>query len=118
MGNGKSLGSLRQKLRKYIREHHDDDKAEEVVEEGSDDEGGDFRAKSEDKEIAPRKVKKASPEGDDDDSDDWMSDSESSESSEDELQTTSVYTRDMFLKKAVDPEKEAKKIEKKEEKAR
>merc|ERR1719209_1822877 len=130
--NGKSLGSLRQKLRKYIREHHDDDiakfrenpdaadddEAEEVVEEGSDDEGGDFRAKSEDKEIAPRKVKKASPDGDDDDSDDWMSDSESSESSEDELQTTSVYTRDMFLKKAVDPEKEAKKIEKKEEKAR
>merc|ERR1719209_2817163 len=93
--NGKSLGSLRQKLRKYIREHHDDDiakfrenpdaadddEAEEVVEEGSDDEGADFRAKSEDKEIAPRKVKKASPDGDDDDSDDWMSDSESSESS-------------------------------------
>merc|ERR1712013_525096 len=112
--NGKSLGSLRQKLRKYIREHHDDDiakfrenpdaadddEAEEVVEEGSDDEGGDFRAKSEEKEVAPRKVKKASPDG------------------EDELQTTSVYTRDMFLKKAVDPEKEAKKIEKKEEKAR
>ena len=130
--NGKSLGSLRQKLRKYIREHHDDDiakfrenpdaadddEAEEVVEEGSDDEGGDFRAKSEEKEVAPRKVKKASPDGEDDDSDDWMSDSESSESSEDELQTTSVYTRDMFLKKAVDPEKEAKKIEKKEEKAR
>merc|ERR1719320_2365618 len=76
------------------------------------------KPKSEEKEVAPRKVKKASPDGDDDDSDDWMSDSESSESSEDELQTTSVYTRDMFLKKAVDPEKEAKKIEKKEEKAR
>ena len=23
--NGKSLGALRQKLRKYLREHHDDD---------------------------------------------------------------------------------------------
>merc|ERR1719320_1859055 len=76
------------------------------------------KPKSEEKEVAPRKVKKASPDGEDDDSDDWMSDSESSESSEDELQTTSVYTREMFLKKAVDPEKEAKKIEKKEEKAR
>merc|ERR1711972_1144897 len=113
--NGKSLGALRQKLRKYIRENHDDDiakfrenpdaadddEAEVVEEEGSDDEG-DFRAKSEEKEIAPKKVKKPSPDGEDDDSDDRMSDSESSESSEDELQTTSVYTRDMFLKKAVD----------------
>merc|ERR1712128_116591 len=129
--NGKSLGALRQKLRKYLREHHDDDiakfrenpdadDAEEVVEdEGSGDEDGDFRAKSEEKEVAPRKVKKTSPDGDDDDSDDWMSDSESSSDDDDEeLITTSVYTRDMFLKKAVDPEKEAKKIEKKEEKAR
>merc|ERR1719341_2669447 len=125
---GKSLGALRQKLRKYLRENHDDDiakfrdnpeadddDAEEVVEDEGSDDDGDFRAKSEEKEIAPRKAKKASPDGGDDDSDDWMSDSESSESSDEELQTTSVYTRDMFLKKSVDPEKEAKKIEKKEE---
>merc|ERR1711915_172670 len=118
--NGKSLSALRQKLRKYIRENHEEDIAkfrENPDEEGSDDDN-DFRAKSEDKEVAPRKVKKASPDGDDDESDDWMSDTESSESSDDDIQTTSVYTRDMFLKKAVDPEKEAKRIEKEKEKAK
>jgi len=130
--NGKSLGALRQKLRKYIRENLDDDVAkfrenpdadddegEEVAEEGSDAEGDDDdfpRAKSEEKEVV-RKSKKATPD-DDDDSDDWMSDSESSSSSDDEIQTTSVYTRDMFLKKTVDPEKAAKKKEKNEEKLR
>merc|ERR1712228_409339 len=100
MGNGKSLSALRQKLRKYIRENHDedDDDAEEVADEEGSDDDNDFRAKSEDKEVAPRKVKKASPD--------------------DDIQTTSVYTRDMFLKKAVDPEKEAKRIEKEKEKAR
>merc|ERR1711915_1059136 len=121
--NGKSLGALRQKLRKYIRENLDDDVAkfrenpdadddegEEAGEEGSDADDDDediSRAKSEEKEVT-RKVKKASPDDGDDDSDDWMSDSESSSSSDDEIQTTSVYTRDMFLKKAVDPEKAAK----------
>merc|ERR1712128_176869 len=64
--NGKSLGALRQKLRKYIREHHDDDvakfrenpeadddDAEEVVEDdvSGDEDGDGFRAKSEEKEI-------------------------------------------------------------------
>merc|ERR1711915_447976 len=111
--NGKSLSALRQKLRKYIRENHEEDIAK--FRENPDDDD-DFRAKSEDKEVAPRKVKKASPDGDDDESDDWMSDTESSESSDDDIQTTSVYTRDMFLKKAVDPEKEAKRIEKEKEK--
>merc|ERR1712106_305838 len=120
--NGKSLGALRQKLRKYIRENLDDDVSkfrenpdadddeEEVADEGSDrDEDDDEfpRAKSEEKEVT-RKVKKASPEDGDEDSDDWMSDSESSSSSDDEIQTTSVYTRDMFLKKTEDPEKAAK----------
>merc|ERR1712128_386040 len=74
--NGKSLGALRQKLRKYIRENldddvskfrenpdADDDEGEEVADEGSDrDEDDDEfpRAKSEEKEVT-RKVKKASP---------------------------------------------------------
>jgi len=128
--NGKSLGALRQKLRKYIRENHeadiakfklnpdeeDDDVEEAVEDEASGDDSNDIRAKSEEKEIAPRKFKKAFDE-DDDDSDDWGS-SESSESSDEELATTGQYTRDMFLKKPADPEKEAKKIERKEERDR
>merc|ERR1712098_905410 len=84
--NGKSLGALRQKLRKYIRENldddvakfrenpDDDDEGEEAAEDGSDgdDDDEDFsRAKSEEKEVS-RKVKKASPDDGDDDSDDWM----------------------------------------------
>jgi translation initiation factor 3 subunit C len=97
--NGKSLGALRQKLRKYLHEKHDDNIAK-FEDEGSDDDG-DFRAKSEEKEIAPRKAKKIPPDGEDDESDDWMSDSE--------LQTTS----DMFLKKSVDPLKEARRLKRK-----
>merc|ERR1712130_181501 len=88
--NGKSLGALRQKLRKYIRENLDDDVAkfrenpdaddeEAAEEEGSDlDDGEGFtRAKSEEKEMV-RKAKKATPDDGDDSDDDWMSDSESS----------------------------------------
>jgi translation initiation factor 3 subunit C len=66
--NGKSLGALRQKLRKYLHEKHDDNIAK-FEDEGSDDDG-DFRAKSEEKEIAPRKAKKIPPDGEDDESDD------------------------------------------------
>merc|ERR1712183_65482 len=36
--NGKSLGALRQKLRKYIREHHDDDVAKFRENPEADDE--------------------------------------------------------------------------------
>merc|ERR1712018_108726 len=58
--NGKSLGALRQKIRKYIRDTHDDDVAkfrenpdadddereEAGEEEGSGDDDDDFREKS------------------------------------------------------------------------
>ena len=133
--NGKSLGALRQKLRKYIRETHeedlqkfrenpdadDDDEEKDAADDDDSDAGNDMRAKSEEPEAKPsRKVKKVSPDGDDDDddSDEWMDSESESESSDDDIVSTSVYTRDMFLKKAVDPEKEAKKQEKKDEKER
>merc|ERR1712242_453184 len=64
-----------------------------------------------------KKGRERSTTADDDfDSDDWPSDSESSSSSEDEA-PTGGYTREMFLKKTVDPEKEREKKEKKDAKA-
>ena len=123
--NGKSLGALRQKLRKYIRDVHDEDVAkfrenpdaddeeqEEAEAEEASGDDDDFREKSVEKET---KIKKKRAD-DDDDSDEWLSDSESSESSDDEIASTSVYTREMFLKKPEDPEKAKKKKEKEEKK--
>ena len=129
---GKSLGALRQKLRKYIRESHEEgvakfrenpDADDDEVEEGGDEEGSgdedddDFgaRAKSEEKEVKSSK-KKIRDDDDEDDSDEWMSSDESSSSSDDEIATTSNYTREMFLKKAEDPEKAKKKKEKEDKK--
>ena len=128
--NGKSLGSLRQKLRKYMRENMaddiakfdpeaDDESGDEDEEKDDDDDSDDEgrpRGKSEEKEV--RKKKMASMEdGSDSDSDDWGdSDSDSDSDSDDGLGTGITYTREMFLKKAEDPEKEAKKKEKKDAK--
>jgi len=129
--NGKSLGALRQKLRKYIRENHEEDVAKfrenpdadddeqegEGDFEGSGDEDDDVpssRARSEEKELKPSKKKIR--DDDDDDSDEWLSSDESSASSDEELASTTVYTREMFLKKAEDPEKERKKKELKDKK--
>ena len=132
--NGKSLGALRQKLRKYIRENHeegvakfrenpdaDDDEPEDAAEDaGSDDDSdADIRAKSVEKEMKPSKSRKRADDDEDDDSDAmWPSDTESSSSSDDDIVTATTYTREMFLKKAVDPEKEKKKKEKEEKKRR
>merc|ERR1719336_1417844 len=117
--NGKSLGALRQKLRKYIREGHEEDvakfrenpdAADDEDEKGDDEDSGDdsdtdTRAKSEEKEAKSSKSKKDKIVDDDDsDSEDWMSDDSSSSSDSDIIASTSNYTRDMFLKKAVDPE--------------
>ena len=124
--NGKSLGALRQKIRKYIRDTHDDDVAkfrenpdadddeqeEAGEEEGSGDDDDDFREKSVEKEVKKKKIR----DDDDDDSDDWDSDTESDSSSDDDIASTSVYTREMFLKKVEDPEKARKKKEKEEKK--
>jgi translation initiation factor 3 subunit C len=131
--NGKSLGGLRQKLRKYIRENmeaevtkfrenpdggeeeeEEEEKEEEQAEQEEEDSSQGKRAPSVPKE---RKIREKSTAGDDSDfsDDEWPSDSDSSSSSDDE-KPTGGYTREMFLKKAVDPEKERKKEEKKTEK--
>jgi len=124
--NGKSLGALRQKLRKYIRETFEDEVAkfrenpdaddeeeeEEPDKEESEEEDRDVRGGSVPKE---KKQKKKVTEDDDFSDDEWPSSSEDSSSSDDE-KPTGGYTRDMFLKKAVDPEEELIKEKKKAEK--
>jgi len=129
--NGKCLSSLRQKLRKYIRENFDDDMAkfrenpdepDDIEEEAVDaEDAGDDRSSrgpSEPRDVIPtdgKKKKQASP--DDDSDDEWPSDSsESSSSDDDEEAGGRTYTREMFLKKAVDPEIEERKKQKKEDK--
>ena len=136
--NGKSLGALRQKLRKYIREGHEEDLAkfrenpdaedDEEEEKGEQSEGEDSdlqdgsdtdtRAKSEDKETKKvvKKDKMMADDDEDSDSEEWDSDDSSSDSDSDIIASTSTYTRDMFLKKVVDPEKEEEKKAKKEKK--
>lgn len=114
--NSKSLGTLRQKVRKYIKDFEadllkfrespddDDEEEEEKPEESSES--------SEDEELAPKAatVKKETVEkekkvpkypDDSDDSIDWGSDSESdSDSSEEDVQY--VNMREKFLKKVTD----------------
>ena len=132
--NGKSLGALRQKLRKYIREGHeeevakfrenpdaeDDDEEEKGEEEEESDDGSDTdtRAKSEDKESKAAKSRKDKmmDEDEESDSEEWDSDDSSSDSDSDIIASTSTYTRDMFLKKVVDPEKEEERQRKKDKK--
>merc|ERR1719397_737447 len=64
-----------------------------------------------------KKARASMEDGSDSDSDDWGdSDTSDSDSSDDGLGAGVTYTREMFLKKAEDPEKEAKKKEKKDAK--
>lgn len=116
--NGKALGTLRQKFRKYIKDFESDfkkfrenpevagddddegeDKVEEVDSESSEDEAP-VKPVVVKKEVV-EKVAKPKPPKDDDDSDDsfdWgSSDDDSSSSSDDD--TTDLRTK--FLKKAV-----------------
>merc|ERR1712012_883406 len=127
--NGKSLGSLRQKLRKYMRENvaddvakfdpeEEDESGDEGEEKDDDDDSDDERprGKSEEKEKV-KKPRASMDDGSDSDSDDWGdSDSDSDSDSDTGLGDGVTYTREMFLKKAEDPEKEAKKKEKKDAK--
>ncbi|XP_055534563.1 eukaryotic translation initiation factor 3 subunit C [Wyeomyia smithii] len=113
--NSKSLGTLRQKFRKYIKEFESDlKKFRESPDAGDDDDEEEDKKddQSEDEEVtAPtatrqvsfkKTVEKVKIEKDDDDSDDsidWGSDSESEESSTDEdTQYTSI--RERFLKRS------------------
>uniref|UniRef100_A0A1B6E4Z8 Eukaryotic translation initiation factor 3 subunit C n=1 Tax=Clastoptera arizonana TaxID=38151 RepID=A0A1B6E4Z8_9HEMI len=134
--NSKSLGPLRQKLRKYnkdfeeeiskFRENPDlgDDENEDHGKDQDDDSdvesSGPITFKKTVAEAVPEKfVKGPSVGGDDDDgsddSIDWGSDSDSSsESSDDDGHYTNL--RERFLKKTTDKEEEEKKEKKKERK--
>jgi len=124
--NGKSLGALRQKLRKYIRENFEEDVAKfrenpDAEDEEEEEEPDKEESEEEDREVrggsVPKEKKQKKKVVDDDDfsDDEWPSSSDSSSSS-DEEKPTGGYTRDMFLKKAVDPEEELMKEKKKAEK--
>ena len=93
--NGKSLGSLRQKLRKYMRENvaddvakfdpeEEDESGEEGEEKDDDDDSDDDRprGKSEEKEKV-KKPRASMDDGSDSDSDDW-GDSDSDSDSDEE----------------------------------
>merc|ERR1719192_255821 len=73
---------------------------------------------SEDKESKAAKSRKDKmmDEDEESDSEEWDSDDSSSDSDSDIIASTSTYTRDMFLKKVVDPEKEEERQRKKDKK--
>lgn len=133
--NSKSLGTLRQKFRKYIKEFDsdlkkfrespdaaDDDEEEEEKKEESESEDEQHVAPTATKAVSFKKdVQKVKVDKDDDESDDsidWDMDSDSDESSSDEeTQYTSI--RERFLKKAdkedgddAENKKEKKKLQK------
>lgn len=132
--NSKSLGTLRQKFRKYIKEFDsdlkrfrespdaaDDDEEEEEKKEESESEDEQHVAPTAAKAVSFKKDVKVKVDKDDDESDDsidWDMDSDSDESSSDEeTQYTSI--RERFLKKAdkedgddAENKKEKKKLQK------
>lgn len=133
--NSKSLGTLRQKFRKYIKEFDsdlkkfrespdaaDDDEEEEEKKEESESEDEQHVTPTAAKAVSFKKdVQKVKVDKDDDESDDsidWDMDSDSDESSSDEeTQYTSI--RERFLKKAdkedgddAENKKEKKKLQK------
>lgn len=116
--NSKSLGALRQKFRKYIKDFDSDMKKFRESPDAADDEDEEEEKKeeeeSDDEEVAApaakavsfkKEVEKVKVEKDDDDSDDsidWGNDSDSDESSSEE-ETYGANMRERFLKR---PEKE------------
>ncbi|XP_066259889.1 eukaryotic translation initiation factor 3 subunit C [Euwallacea similis] len=123
--NSKSLASMRQKLRKYLKDFEDDiSKFRENPDQPDDDEEEEKNEPKEESDDEPPvksqfvktpAVPQTKQESDSD-SDEWPSDSESSsESSDDEGKYTSM--RERFLKKTKedDEEKEKRKEEKRKE---
>lgn len=116
--NSKSLGALRQKFRKYIKDFDSDMKKFRESPDAADDEDEEEEKKeeeeSDDEEVAApaakavsfkKEVEKVKIEKDDDDSDDsidWGNDSDSDESSSEE-EAYGANIRERFLKR---PEKE------------
>lgn len=130
--NGKSLGTLRQKFRKYIKDFEsdikkfrespdadgdDDDEMEEKPaepESSSDDDEKPIEKAAAFKKEVPEKVSKPKPPKDDEDSDDsidWGDSDDDSTSSSDEYDATDMRTR--FLKDKVDKDDVGKQREKK-----
>lgn len=121
--NGKSLGTFRQKFRKYIKDSFETEikKFRENPDQGDDEEEEEkpvvpdsdseaeapkavsFKKEPEVKQQKPKVAKAPAADGDSEDSMDWGSDSDSSSSSEDD-DTTDM--RKKFLKKTVDVDKE------------
>merc|ERR1739848_467507 len=112
--NAKSMGAMRQKLRKYIKDFEGDIKKFKENPDAADfdePEKADEEQEDEDEPVVPdtnmfkKKQKSATPADDDDDDDDsddsYWDDSESeSSSSSDEMKGVSL--RERFLKKKVD----------------
>lgn len=129
--NSKSLGTLRQKFRKYIKDFEsdlakfrespddDDDEEEEKPEEpleSSEDEAPAPKAVSLKKDAVEKEKKVPKYQEDSDDSMDWGSDSESdSDSSEEDVQYVNI--RERFLKKATDKDDKDDDAERKKKKA-
>lgn len=126
--NGKSLGTLRQKFRKYVKDFEsdikkfrenpdqgdDDEEEEKPVEVDSDSEAKPVAVKKEPEvKVAKTKTVKAT-DGDSDDSTYWGSDTESSSSSEDE---DPADLRKKFLKKTADIDKDEEKTREKKTKS-
>lgn len=127
--NSKSLGTLRQKFRKYIKDFEndltkfrenpgDDDEEEEEkpeeVSESSEDEAPAPKAAVK-KETVEKEKKAPKYAEDSDDSIDWGSDSESdTDSSEEDVQYVNI--RERFLKKATEKEDKDDDLERKKKK--
>lgn len=103
--NSKSLASMRQKFRKYVKDFEEDlARFRENPDQPDDEEEEEKKEPEPDSETeAPSKTqsKAAAEEGDSDDTESWPSDSESTSDSSDDNEDYANY-RDRFLKKPDD----------------
>lgn len=127
--NSKSLGTLRQKFRKYIKDFEEDltKFRESPDQESEEEEEHEASASESEEEVAAQKavqfrkeVEKPSKQPKDEDSGDstdWGSDSESeTESSDDDNQYMNI--RERFLKRTTEKEEKDEDVEKKKKKAK
>lgn len=130
--NSKSLATMRQKLRKYIKdfdeelvkyrenpdlmdEDEDEEEKEAEEEDRSDDDDSEAEVTKEPKEKKEKVKKVKAAGGEDDESDDsyWGSDTDETSSSSDENEYTDI--RERFLKKTTEKEEGAAKLKKQKE---
>ncbi|KAG5887316.1 hypothetical protein JTB14_006460 [Gonioctena quinquepunctata] len=107
--NSKSLGSMRQKLRKYLKDFEDDiskfkenpeqpdDEEEEEKQDADQDSDNEVPAKSQFLKAPAKQV--VEDKGESSDSDEWPSDSDSSSDSSDDDESKYTSMRERFLKK-------------------